>query len=81
MILSVALLGIVCVITFAPGSRFGDDAPVFFRWAGVERIAGGAVEAVALPVLVVSGVVGTGGRFLGMVLWKSEAGNGERRGG
>jgi hypothetical protein len=55
----------------------GDDAPVVFRLIGVERIAGVAVESVALPVLVVSGVVGIGGLFLGMALWESDAG-GER---
>jgi hypothetical protein len=72
-IISVALLGIVGVVTFAPGSRVGDEGPMFFRILGIERIAGVAVESRALPVLVVSGVVGIGGLFLGMALWESDA--------
>lgn len=69
---AVAPLGIVGIITFAPGHRLGDDPPMFFRLIGVERIGGVAVESIALPVLVVSGVVGIGGLFLGMALWESD---------
>jgi hypothetical protein len=76
-VLLVPLLGVVGLLTFAPGSRFGDGTPVFFRLIGVDRIAGVALECIALPVLVVSGVVGIGGLFLGMALWESDAG-GER---
>lgn len=73
-ILLVALLGIVGLVTFAPGSRVGDGGPVFFRLVGVDRIGGVAVESIALPVLVVCGIVGIGGLFLGMALWESESG-------